>query len=322
MAAVYRAKAWRQEVAIKVLHQAYCGLPEAVTRFRREGYAANRVEHPGVLDVLDDGTLEDGTPYFAMELLVGSSVEHRLRQVERLSETETCLIAAVVADVLSAAHAVGIVHRDIKPGNVFVTTAGEVKVLDFGLARLRDGNTNAITRGGTVIGTTSYMSPELALMRPSEVDARTDIWSLGALMYRALVGSTVHDERNHAEALLAAATRTAEPIGNLVALEPRLAAIVDRALAFDKDERFQTAAEMRDALRALIPAGSVLNWDRVDPSKVPAPPPIPSISVTFSEDETSDHIVVTFEDEAGGATSYGLRPSDAGYDIVDVDVDE
>lgn len=195
-------------------------------------------------------------------------------------------------------------------------------MLDFGLARLRDGNTHSLTRSGTVIGTVAYMSPEQALLNPKKVDPRTDIWSLGALIFRALAGATVHNERNHADGLIAAATRTAEPIGNLVAIEPALAAIVDRALAFEKEDRFQSAAEMRDALRTLIPAGASYTWQPVDTTALPSPataPPAASISVTFSEPEASDNIVVTFEDDAGITATYQLRPSDSGFEVIEID---
>jgi serine/threonine protein kinase len=322
MAAVYRGKHWRAEVAVKVLHRTYCRLPDAVERFSREGLAANRIEHPDVVKILDHGHLEDGTPFFAMELLHGLSLELRLAPVAFLQEAEVISIAERVADVLSAAHEAGVVHRDIKPGNIYLTTDGSVKVLDFGLARMRDGTAHTATQTGTVIGTASYMSPEQALGSSKRIDARTDLWSLGAVIFRALTGRTVHQEEAHALALIAAATEKAPPLAELVTVDPQLHEIVDRALAFHKDDRFEDAASMCLALRALRQEQegepsfvwkSFEGADGVGPQSGP-------ISVTYSQPGSSDSIVVTFEDEDGASTSYEITPKDDDdFEVIELD---
>ena len=180
MAAVYLATHRNgNKVAIKVLHRQYAAMPEAKERFLREGYVANKVEHPHAVTVLDDDELDDGTPFIVMELLIGHSLESRLRERGRLSPAETLYIADKILDVLAAAHGRGIIHRDIKPPNVYLTTDGNVKVLDFGLARVLEKNdAMSLTRSGTIVGTASYMSPEQARGKRSLIDHRTDLYAV------------------------------------------------------------------------------------------------------------------------------------------------
>ncbi len=321
MAAVYRAKRWRSEVALKVLHRAYCRLPDAVERFARESLAANRIQHDDVVKVLDHGQLEDGSPFFTMELLLGVSLEQRLASAVRLREAEVISIAGHVAGVLHAAHVAGVIHRDIKPGNIFLTSDGAVKVLDFGLARLLDVGAQSNTRTGTVIGTASYMSPEQALRDPKLIDVRTDLWSLGAVMFRALTGRTVHGLTAHGPALIAAATQAARPLAEFVDVHPQLAAIVDLALAFNKQARFDDAASMQEALVMLGgERPSAFSWDPYEGDVSDGQEECP-ISVTYSQ-SGSDSIVVTFEEEDGQVASFELSPKpddDDGYDVVVLD---
>jgi serine/threonine protein kinase len=285
MAAVYEAKKWRTRVAVKVLHRDYCLMEEAVDRFSRESYAANHVGHPDVVRVLEDGQLEDGTPFFVMELLEGRSLEDRLIEAATVPLDEALQIVERLLDVLVAAHARGVIHRDIKPGNLFLTSAGGLKVLDFGLARVLDSNAHARTRTGTVIGTASYMSPEQARRDPKLIDARTDLWSVGAVLFRCLAGRTVHDEVRQGPALIAAATRAAPSLATVLPQAPAtLVALVDRALAFKKEERYADAAEMLAAVR-----GVESSW--LGP--LPEPPaPTPGGDSGFG-----DSILVSFDDE-------------------------
>ena len=314
MAAVFQAKRWRTRVAVKVMHKTYMRMQEARERFARESYVANRIDHESVVKVIDDGELEDGAPFFTMELLTGCSLEQHLQNNNTLPAGESLAIADAVLDVLVAAHAATVVHRDIKPGNVFLTSRGEIKVLDFGLARLHDGGpSKSLTRTGTVIGTAHYMSPEQALRKPELVDERTDLWAVGAILFRCLAGRTVHDVHGTGQSLIAAATQSAPPLSSVMPGAPvALAAVVDRALAFRKEDRFAEAVEMLDAVRdCLDPARDSVDWDAIQHEDLPAPSGLEDevpVSVTFTETAGGDSIIVSFEDDDGVASRYQLRP--------------
>ena len=160
-------------------------------------------------------------------------------------------VADQVLDVLAAFHARGVIHRDIKPGNLFITKSGLVKVLDFGLARLRDPKfTGAPTASGIVLGTASYMPPEQAQGKSALVDWRSDIFAVGAVMFRALTGRPVHDAKGATERLFQAMKDRAPSLGIVAPHMPTwVVGVVDKALAFDKKDRWETANEMRTAVR-------------------------------------------------------------------------
>jgi eukaryotic-like serine/threonine-protein kinase len=255
MAAVYAATHRNgNRVAIKMLHAALGGHGVLRERFLREGYAANRVEHPGVARVLDDDVAEDGTPFLTMELLSGETLEARWRRHSRLLPlAEVLAIADELLAVLASAHARGIHHRDIKPENVFLTRAGRVKILDFGIARVREGLPGGITatRTGALLGTPAFMPPEQARGRGHEVDGRSDIWAVGATMFTLLSGRFVHVSAFANEMLILAATERAPSLLAGWPFAPaEVVALVDRALAFERDARFEDAAQMRGAIHA------------------------------------------------------------------------
>src|SRR5262249_41528832 len=157
------------------------------------GYLANRVGHDGAVAVLDDDQTEDGVVFLVMDLLEGATLEDLARQGP-CAPNEVAFLVDGLLDVLGAAHGRGIVHRDVKPGNVFVTRKGEVRLLDFGIARIREGSAVfAPTRSGALLGTPGFMAPEHARGRWDEVDARTDLWAVGATMFRLLAGRPVHE---------------------------------------------------------------------------------------------------------------------------------
>src|SRR5262249_7895004 len=167
----------------------------------------------------------------------------------RIATAEVARVAAAVLDVLAAAHAKGIVHRDIKPENVFLTREGQVKLLDFGIAQVRDGFTSVATQVGATLGTPSYMAPEQALGRSNEVDGRTDLWAVGAMMFWALSGRTVHSGSTLNEQLVASATRHAPSVASVTQdLPPGFAQVIDRALRFERDARWPDALSMSHAL--------------------------------------------------------------------------
>ena len=255
-----------RRVAIKVLQRRYARDPEVRKRFLREGYVANKIDHPGALAILDDDTSHDGAPFLVMELLEGESLSTRLKRVGgRLPVLEVLAIAEQLLEVLEAAHRSGIVHRDIKPGNVFVTNEGHTKLLDFGLARVRDGELSLIpTATGVVLGTAAYMAPEQARGIPEDVDARADLFAVGAVVFRALVGRPIHERGTPFDTIIAAMREAAPPFASVLAgAGPLLAAAMDRALAFDKEARWPNAGAMRRAVRAAY-----------DEARV-RPPPLP-----------------------------------------------
>ncbi len=255
MAAVYAATHRNQKRgAVKILHAEVAAQPDAQERFVREGYVANSVDHEGVVSVLDDDVSEDGCAFLVMELLKGDSVSNLAEKWpnDRMPPADVLKIADELLDVLAAAHQKGIVHRDLKPDNLFVTQAGKLKVLDFGIAKLQEltyGGSKTAT--GTLMGTPCYMPPEQALGEWSRVDARSDIWAVGATMFNLLTGRTVHEADTMQKLLLAAMTRPAPPLGSIDAtLPPELCAVVDRALAFQQEGRFPDARSMQAAVRA------------------------------------------------------------------------
>ena len=252
MAAVYAATHRNgKRVAIKMLHPELARSTDVRTRFLREGYLANKVEHDGVVSIADDDFTDDGTVFLVMELLEGETLERRWeRKGRRLPIVEVLSIANELLDVLAAAHAKGIVHRDIKPENVFLTHAGKLKVLDFGIARLRQLSAGpTTTQNGTAMGTPAFMAPEQARGRWDEVDARSDVWAVGATMFSLLTGRFVHQAATSNEQLLAAMTTPARPITSLLPeLPPEVARVVDRALAYKTAARWPDARAMQAAV--------------------------------------------------------------------------
>jgi serine/threonine-protein kinase len=241
--------------AIKMLHLELSLDAAARSRFLQEGYVANKVGHPGAVAVLDDDIAEDGSVFLVMELLEGRTVDAiaQSRPNQRLEPAEVLAVAEKILDVLAAAHEQGIVHRDLKPENIFVTSGGALKVLDFGLARMREptGGGHA-TKAGEAMGTPAFMPPEQALGNWESVDARTDIWAVGATLFTLLTGRLVHEADNVNKLLLAAMTRAAPEVRDIAPEAPTpVAAIIDRALAFDSKDRFQDARSMRDAVLAV-----------------------------------------------------------------------
>ena len=254
MATVYRATHRnRAQLAVKMLHPELSLRSEVRTRFLREGYAANSVAHPGVVRVLDDD-VEDGAAFLVMDLLEGLDAESLAsRSGGKLAPEIAAAIVHELLDVLAAAHRAGIVHRDVKPANIFLASDGSVKVLDFGIARVADAAVVGphTTSSGGPIGTPSYMAPEQALARSDEIGPWSDVWAAGATLFALASGRTVHDAPTTAEALVRAATTPAKPLAEVAPNVPaELCAVVDKALAFEKGERWASAADMRAALGA------------------------------------------------------------------------
>jgi serine/threonine-protein kinase len=253
MGAVYAATHRNgKEFAVKVLHPELSLRPDVRTRFLREGYVANTVKHAGAVAVLDDDVAEDGAAFLVMELLDGDTVEGLwARAAGKLPLALVTGMAMQLLDVLAAAHARGVVHRDIKPANLFLTTTGHLKVLDFGIARLKNWAVTDATRTGLMLGTPAFMAPEQAAGQTNAIDAQSDLWSAGATMFALASGQFVHGAENAQQIVIRTATQPAPSLASVLPdVPPSLGEVVDRALAFDKAERWANAAAMREALRS------------------------------------------------------------------------
>ncbi len=261
MGSVYEA---RQDdgtrVALKLLRPVLARNPRTRARFLREGRIAQAIGHPNAVRVLDSVCERDGRLFLIMELLDGETLgKRRVEAGGRLGQHEVLRVATQVLEVLASAHAKAIFHRDIKPENIFVTRDGAAKILDFGIAAIRDEALDdaQITQSGISLGTPAFMAPEQARGRHSHVDARTDIWAVGATMFFCLSGRHVHGDAATAnEALIFSATQPAPPLRSLCPEVPAaIARVVDRALALDRLQRWESADAMRDALTsATMPA--------------------------------------------------------------------
>jgi serine/threonine-protein kinase len=251
---VYAARdASGMRAAVKLLRPEIALDPELRMRFEREGRVAVELAHPGVVAVLDQDTSHAESAYIAMELLEGEPLSDRASRLRRLTPEELLGYADEILDVLALAHSRGIVHRDLKPGNLFVTREGRIKLLDFGLARLLDPSARgAGTQHGLALGTASYMAPEQARGRPDEIDGRTDLFALGAILFRLSTTRRVHEADGEGQVLAAMATRAAAPLVTVwPEAPPYFAAIVDYALGFEKATRYPDAAAMQADVRAV-----------------------------------------------------------------------
>jgi dienelactone hydrolase len=261
MGVVYEAEDLRlpRRVALKFLPASHLEDHAARERFEREARAASVLSHPHIC-VLHDVAEHEGQPFLVMERLQGMSLRDRL-QKGPLPVTEILRIGAQVADALDAAHGAGIVHRDVKPANIFLTDRGDAKVLDFGVARLRPvGGAEAasevptlekLTTPGTAVGTVAYMSPEQVLGRPA--DARSDLFSLGVVLYEMATGARPFPGESMGavfDAILHKAPTS--PVRLNPKAPPELERIVNRCLEKDPAKRWSSAAELRDALRRCL----------------------------------------------------------------------
>lgn len=231
-----------REVALKIMRPDVAEDAVALQRFFNEAKASGRVRSPSIVEILDLGQAEDGSPFLVFELLEGEGLDEKLRREGTIAPEPLLEMFVGVAKALELAHANGIIHRDLKPANIFIgkSSTGQpvAKILDFGISKVFDtGHNFTLTRTGTVVGSPAYMSPEQAGGR-EDIDGRADIWSLGVVMYEALTGTLPHQAANYNALMVRILTQDCDPVmTRKTDLPPSVCAIVDACLKRERDER-------------------------------------------------------------------------------------
>jgi serine/threonine-protein kinase len=298
-----------RKVAVKVLRTEFNRDAQLLGRFLNEARAANAIRHPNIIEILDSGTTEAGMPYLVMELLEGESLGARLHRLGRLPLGIALELTYQTASALGAAHRKGIVHRDLKPDNLFVVpetmdvARERIKVLDFGIAKLQahPHGDSVKTRTGALMGTPVYMSPEQCL-GTKELDHRTDIYSLGVILFEMLCGRPPFVSTGFGE-LVNMHLNTAPPAPRAIApsTPPAVEMLIMQMLAKNPEERPASMSDVQDAIKAAVsgidvkgvskpdfPNGTLKGGTQLAPTAVPRQAPLPS--TTFSSTGTGERM--------------------------------
>ncbi len=309
MARVYRGldRQLGRQVAIKVLASPFDRDREFVERFRREARAAAGLSHPNIVAVFDSGS-DDGTHFIVTELVEGETLADRLRRDGPMPPADAVAVAADIARALAAAHTRGLIHRDIKPGNVMLLPECRVKVVDFGIARAAGSDT--LTNTGVVLGSTAYLSPEQAGGQP--VDERADLYSLGCVLYEMLTGHVPFRADTPIATMYRHVNEDAPPPSTIAPVQPELEDVVLRCLEKDPKRRFASAAELEAALLA-VPLAQGGDTMRLEPAGAAETQPVATVGAVGP---VVDADGATTEPVPGAAGGGGLRsrptePSDA-----------
>ena len=260
MGSVYEAEheGLRAKVAVKLLSEHGSLDAKSVARFRREARAMGAIRHENVVSVMDTGTDEDNIPFLVMELLEGESLAAMLRRERSLSPGLSCWIASQIMSGLGAAHAQGVVHRDLKPGNIFIARQSDgthkVKILDFGISKLgSDSATLNVTAEGALVGTPNFMAPE-QITGEAPLDARVDIYAVGVLLYRMVTGRLPYVGKTPDELYRKVlAGQVTPPRRRNPDLPPELETVILKGMALDRNARYQDSASFRAALHEIAP---------------------------------------------------------------------
>src|SRR5215510_6275537 len=265
MGAVYEGENVRihRRVAIKVLHPGTAANTDAVQRFEREAQAAGRIGSDHIVEVIDLGNLPEGDRFMVMEFLDGENLSQRIQARGRLSPQEATSVMLQLLEGLGAAHGAGIIHRDLKPDNVYLVRskrgqADFVKILDFGISKFNKLNKDSgmsMTRTGAVMGTPYYMSPEQA-KGSKEMDHRSDLYSSAVILYESITGKVPFDAETFNELIFKIALDTpVPPERHSPGLDPGFASIMQKAMAREANDRFQSAPDFAGALQAWLGTG-------------------------------------------------------------------
>jgi serine/threonine protein kinase len=240
-----------RKIAVKILDEKFLSNANVVQRFGREARAASSIAHEGIVEVLDLDQTEEGIPFLVMEFLEGESLAHRIDYGARMTEEQVLSLGTQLLDALHAAHESGVVHRDLKPDNIYVIPGarGErIKILDFGISWKDDEQDAKLTVTGSVLGTPHYMSPEQA-MGDTDTDRRVDIYAAGVVLYECVVGSVPFEGANYNKLLRIILDNEPTPPSKRGAkISPAVEAVILKALSKRKEDRPSTAAEMRQMI--------------------------------------------------------------------------